>query len=352
MQSLSLYFIICFYFICFVSFNFVSSAYTHRAKDVHNSAAVLHIQGHRGWLPQDVSNLKLTFSPPLEQGADFVIWSEPNKYVIPEHFIYRKSYPVLLYVLLNPGKKWIKDLPVEMSQELRLVSVKNGKTELHGYRRDAWKGHENVVARITNFTNTTRICPSRLTLPGASEKLQKKVDDILQHCQDPLIVSSRELKRKTYYSSLALLHIQPPMIFVNATDEDLVAAAKAVDRFLAAHSVLDVVWEPMAFDEPRYWILMPRPFGMPGHMFATVDAMQWRHPLVLKGKKKGQVSCPNPHTKCVPGCQYTQLTGITGSGYSADTYNTYDTLRNGYMRNLPVQMFPTTLGKRSVPPCK
>ena len=52
------------------------------------------------------------------------------------------------------------------------------------------------------------------------------------------------------------------------------------------------------------------------------------------------------------GCANTKLAGITGSGYSADSYHLYNVLREGFMRNLPVQAFPSTLGIRSTPPSK
>ena len=96
-------------------------------EDVPNNAAALQIQGPKGWLPADVSDLKLTFSPPLEQGVDFSIWAEPSKHVMPAQFQIRHT-PTLLHVLLKPGKRWVKKMSAHNStQDLRLVRVRHGE---------------------------------------------------------------------------------------------------------------------------------------------------------------------------------------------------------------------------------
>ena len=240
------------------------------------------------------------------------------------------------------------------------------------------------MARITPESPRTCPPPRSLQLPGASPELQRHVDHVLLHCHDPLIIPSRDLKWK-HYRSLSLLLLQPAILFVNGSDQSsatgagsesdsdggdkaMLRAAKSVDRFLAAHSVLDVVWEPMTPAEPQVWILMPRPLGMPGHLFAAMDALQWRHPLVTHthghAASAQDMRVPLHSTKGGPGgagegaagggapCQHTKLAGITGSGYSADAFNIYNTLRDGFMRNLPVQAFPSTLSKRSTKPCE
>lgn len=253
-------------------------AHASGIKEVLNNAASLQIHGRKGWLPTDVSQLKLVFSPPLEQGVDFSIWAEPSNHVIPPRLQFRRHQPSPLHLLLTPGKKWIKDLSPNTTQDLLLKSVKQGNTDLLGYKHSI-PGKEDVVAKIVAASESMNVCPPNLQLPGATRALQDRLDKVLQHCQNPLIIPSRDLKWKQF-QSLSLLLLQPAMLIVTGTDQPMHRAAKSVDRFLAAHSVLDIVWEPLTLDEPQYWVLIPRPLGMPGHMFAAMDALQWRHPLV------------------------------------------------------------------------
>jgi hypothetical protein len=266
----------------------------------------------------------------------------------------------VLVVLLAPGKRWIKSLPPNGTQDLRLVKITNGKSqsqsqsEVTGYRTTV-AGREDVVATIiaeemgNSMDPQHRRCPRSLQLPGASEQLQRRVDAVLLHCHDPLFVHSADLRWRQHHS-MSLLTMQPAMMFVNGSDQSMLHAARSVDRFLAAHSVLDIAWEPMDEHEPQVWVLIPRPLGMPGHMFAALDAMQWRHPLVSNDMSFKQPKCVGK--QCVQGCEHTKLAGISASGYSADAFNIFNKLREGFMRNLPVQAFPTTLGARTVPPRK
>jgi hypothetical protein len=341
----------CLLLVCALSALPARASYSHAIKDLSNHAASLKIHGRKGWLPTDVSKMQLVFSPPLEQGVDFTIWAEPNNHVMPEQFLFHRNHSTPLIVLLTPGKRWVKNMRENTTQDLRLVHIRSGKTDVVGYKNNI-QGQENVVARITNFPETTRLCPSSLVLPDATQALQSKVDHVLRHCQDPLFIRSRQLKWRRHHS-LNLLLLQPSILFVDGSDQPLQQAAKSVDLFLAAHSVLDVAWEPMSEDEPQYWVLMPRPLGMPGHLFAAMDAVQWSHPLVIEDasvRQRGRPSCAGQ--QCVAGCKHTKLAGITGSGYSADAFNIYEVLRQAFMRNLPVQAFPSTLGKRSTPPSR
>ena len=324
--------------------------FTPPVRDIPNNAAVLQIYGPKNWLPSDVTQLRLSFSPPLVQGEDFTVWSEPNEYDLPVHYQV-KPYPTVLHILLIPGKKWIKEWNPHLSQPLVLESIlcHHRPNQLNSTSTNTNDALQNI--RIGNIISEYTNCP-KITLPGASVELQAKVSSVLHHCQNPMISKSRSLNWKRHHS-LALLMMQPAVMFVDGSDQTMLQAAKSVDRFLAAHSVLDIVWEPMKETDPQYWILMPRPLGMPGHLFALLDLMQWRHRLVSGDqflKDSSRVSCSGKD--CVPGCKHTQLAGISGSGYSADAFNIYNVLRVGFMQNLPVQAFPSTLGKRSIPPSK
>jgi hypothetical protein len=322
-------------------------------KDIFNTQASIKIYGPKNWLPEniDFTKLQLFFSPPLIQNEDFIIWDEPSKHVFPEHMVQLRKGPLALHVLLNQGKLWVKNMEINTTQDLRLINVRYGNKDLHGYKSSI-KGHEDVVARVFNYPETTPVCPKELILPGASAKLQQHVNDVLHYCQAPLILNYQYhfLKRRQFHT-IDLLTLQPNVIFFNATGQDLQHVSKAVDRFLGAHSVLDVVWEPFNPGDPPFWILMPRPLGMPGHLFGMLDALQWRSDSIVRDKSfiPGPLGkCSNPKT-CI-GCAQTKLAGITGSGYSADAFNVFSVLRDGFMRNHPVQAYPSTLGIRSTPP--
>ena len=337
--------------LCFVLLGTLSThAYTDHIKDIHNNAAVIQIHGPKGWLPQDLSKLQLFFSPAIEQGIDYSVWEEPNKHTLPDHLRQlRQLHPTTLHVLLTPGKTWVKDMTINTTQNLRLVNIRNGNKDIHGYKNSRrGQGKEDVVARILHDPTPLPLCSLGLELPGASAALQKMVNTTLFHCQRPLIILSQLLKWKLF-NTLDLLLLQPKILIVDATGQDRLTAAKSVDKFLAAHSVLDVVWEPLTEQEPPYWILMPRPLGMPGHLFAMLDILQWRsvrQPLITAEGACQQM----PGVNCATGCSNTKLAGITGSGYSADAFNIFNVLREGFFRFEPVQAFPSTLGIRSTPP--
>jgi len=130
--------------------------------------------------------------------------------------------------------------------------------------------------------------------------------------------------------------------------------------------------------EPRYWVLLPYPHGMPGHLFTLLDTLQWRHSVVKRDLTrfrdiKSAATARNDETNgfcsttrgehsmmtkkaaqdeysCPLGCPGTKLVGITASGYGADAYNIYSRLRDGLLLDLPIQAFPTVLGARDTQP--
>ena len=59
--------------------------------------------------------------------------------------------------------------------------------------------------------------------------------------------------------------MEPPLFLVDGSDQSINAAALAVDTFVAAHAVLEISWEPIYASDPRWWVLVPRPKGMPGN---------------------------------------------------------------------------------------
>ena len=127
-------------------------------------------------------------------------------------------------------------------------------------------GEHNLITsrhQVATITRPRLNCPTITNLPGASPALLSHVTAILKACQGFKSYPSKRLKRRQF-SSLALLELDPPLFLVDGSDQTREAAAKSVDTFLAAHAVLEVAWEPVYPSEPSWWVLVPRPKGMPG----------------------------------------------------------------------------------------
>lgn len=145
-------------------------------------------------------------------------------------------------------------------------------------------------------------------------------------------------------------------MLVDGSDQSQDRAGSAVDSFLSAHAVLEVAWEPIYPNEPSWWILMPRAKGMPGHLFAMIDALQWQHPMVAKAEEyhhKSNRDCTRDKQgveHCVPGCPGTLTKRFIASGYNADTEWVTLPLRKALTLNIPYQVSPVRLGIRGVPP--
>eukprot|EP00607_Mallomonas_marina_P003626 CAMPEP_0182440272 /NCGR_PEP_ID=MMETSP1167-20130531/86954_1 /TAXON_ID=2988 /ORGANISM="Mallomonas Sp, Strain CCMP3275" /LENGTH=624 /DNA_ID=CAMNT_0024634177 /DNA_START=836 /DNA_END=2711 /DNA_ORIENTATION=- len=199
----------------------------------------------------------------------------------------------------------------------------------------------------------TKNCPVISSLPGASPALMKYITDILTTCAGVRVHPSKRLDRRSV-SSYALLDLEPALFLVDGSDQSREAAARSVDAFLSAHAVLEVAWEPIYDSDPNWWVLIPRPKGMPGHLFAILDAVQWRHPYVSKPERyyKTNQNCTEINNKmyCVPGCPKTLLRRIIVSGYNADTKWVASVLLKSLVLNIPLQVSPVRLLYRLAPP--
>jgi hypothetical protein len=314
-------------------------------KSVADNSAILRITGKaKSWLPKDITTLRIQFEPPLTQDIDFTIWSEPHLYHVPDMYQYHNISNQTLFLALLPGKSWMPS--VGKSGEM-LVVKDIYCVDSSGNR---YTTGEVVPVTVARIHKGSRNCPSLSNLPNCSSVLQREIDSVLNACQDPMIIASKKLYWRKY-NSWNLLRMQPRFIFVDGSDQDLYKAAKSVDNFLAAHGVLSVVWEPLSLDHPLWWVLAVRPLGMPGNLFAILDTLQWRNPLISRSELHSTASpCTRNEKGCIPGCANTKVTRITGSGYSADTFNVYSFLRKALQGNLPVQVSPCTLGRRATPP--
>lgn len=249
------------------------------------------------------------------------------------------------------------------------------------------------------------------------------MNTIIQECQNPLIFKPKELFHAvgplSPYTSLQLIDIHPPVIFIDGSEYSTLKASKTsglnftsicklVDLFLTRFSVLHIGWEPIAEHEPWWWVLNPYPAGMPGHLFAMLDILQWTHPLVTDSKALSQwhhkhlrdagLDAHNPsqvpdsnspyqhmhahqgghhltrsrwnHSEttttsahnmsiplctrdvkgCVPGCAGTKLQTISPSGFAASIHFLMQGLGKSLHLGIPMQIAPISLPDRKLPP--
>lgn len=309
-----------------------------------NNAANIRILGPLGWIEGDYSRIELTISSGVALNRDFYIL-RTDQYVIPSTYLYEEERVQVLSLVLYPGKTWIPDLEKHSSHpEIHSHSNSNNSLYLNSIRcKDASESHNFEAVLIAKIHKSKMRCPHIPTLPNSDKHFMDKISDILKNCQHPRVIQSKHLHWRKF-NSLALLQIQPPVIFVDGSDQGFWHAATSVDKFIAAHAVLEVAWEPMNPREPLWWILMPRPWGMPGHFFAILDQLQWKHPYVAHSERfKENVGCNRSITGCVPGCNYTLIKTMTASGYSADIFNTLYSFPRTMLDNVPLQIGPVML---------
>ena len=118
--------------------------------------------------------------------------------------------------------------------------------------------------QVATIIPAKQICPQINQLPGTHPTILNYIQKYLIKCQNIKIIKSKKLNYKNF-NSLSLLYLDPPIFLIDGSDQlSLYDAGTAVDKFLAAHGVLEIIWEPYATSDPKWWILAPRQKGMPG----------------------------------------------------------------------------------------
>jgi hypothetical protein len=269
-----------------------------------------------------LEGLVLQMEPQLIQGRDFTLVSFAQSNGVPQE--YKKSKKQYIGLRLAPGKTWVGgDLGQDERATTRLFITASFRCSLNAVPSDAstvssLNSTDSKRIQVATILHKTMICP-QIQLPDASPELKAFLDMHLKNCQIPRIVKSKRLDWRNV-NSLNLLVMDPPLFLVDGSDQDLESAARDVDSFLAAHSVLEIAWEPFSDNEPKWWVLVPRPKGMPGHYFAMLDYLQWHHPHVADwSSQRHKPRCNASVQGCTPGCAKTRIKGITGSGWGADT---------------------------------
>jgi hypothetical protein len=311
------------------------------SRAIPNEIASLKIQGPQGWLHAESNSIQLKFSSAINAGVDYVISKYPQQ--IPGRYQYGKDISTTLQLMLQPGKYWAgHKLNNNATVPLHLVGINCGND---GH----WKLFKSPIL-VAVLVHRPVTCPTIPSLPGASMKLNSVIQSALRLCQHPKILKSGQLHWKTHHSS-ALLRLWPPVFLIDGSDLGREGASRRVDSFLSAHSVMDVAWEPFIDTEPLWWVLMPRPAGMPGHLLALIDSLQWRHPAVANAEQfKANGNCLQDDFGCVPGCPDTLVKPMTASGYNADVSMVISAFQRAIVFNRPFQVGPVQLGYRATPP--
>ena len=246
--------------------------------------------------------LRVLTHPSLRQGEDFEVYSLSRENGIPSELTRRNGKRHYVGLRLLPGRSWLGESgqPSDAGP-VTLYVVAAFYCAAGSALPSINVGGNSTWVPVAQLVKGGAACPKVPALPGAGERVTELVSRALAECRAPRVVKSSRLDWRRV-SSLSLLTLEPPVLLVDGSDQSLEAAARSVDVFLGPHSVLEVVWEPYSESEPRWWVLVPRPQGMPGHLFAMIDALQWHHPFVAAAERyRAQPLCNETLPGCVPG---------------------------------------------------
>ena len=286
-----------------------------RISKLHTRSIEFSFEGRIDFHIQPLPYIKFQFEPPLIRGDDYEVDYFISENSLPRHHKTRRNFnETSIGVLLKPGKSWIKNnVSAVKPSDLYLVDAIKCAS-----KRDVatYKSESALHVKVGSFTSKPFTCPTLPQLPDAQPELSAIIATTLKECANLRILKSKKLNSHRM-SSFNFLSPNLVFLLVDASDQPLEAASLAVDTFLGPHSVLQVVWEPYSDTDPKWFVLMPHPVGMPGHLFALLDTLQWEHPLVNSHKGVLEPQCNSTHAQnhdqnCVMGCPGTFLARLTG----------------------------------------
>ena len=284
--------------------------------------------------------------PPLVVHEDYEVDLLKSENSLPHYRTLNSSFVGLT---LLPNKVWVKDLNRTNELVLNHLHVcPDDKTEPS--KSDSQPLNQ-VIAKFHHFD---AVCPQLPLLPGASPELTSAISAALKSCANVRIMKSGHLNAHKV-SSFHFLLPNTKLVLIDGHEGEMSDVTKAVDAFMARHSVLKLVWEPYTDSEPRWFVLMPYPRGMPGHLFAMMDTLQWNHHNYQVDKFSALPSCNRSSSKfaetngeCGMGCSQTYLSSITGSGFGADSWHLMLDTRRGLFKNAPIQAAPLKFGDKKI----
>lgn len=285
--------------------------------------------------PNNLHDLELTFHPNIEYKKIYVYATD--RYIFPSNLLSEHRNLSAIFLSLVPGQSWVDE---EYLHNKRSVGLFVSHVNLLGV---------NVTltepVRVATIVKSTGECPTQLNqLRDLNPSVKKLIQSIQNDCDKVVIHSLRSLHWKLY-DSLSLLYLDPPIFIINGTSyqHSTGHATQIIDKFLGAHSVLDIAWEPLLADDPLWWILVPKPRGHPGHVYALIDFVQWRHPKVQQADKLKR-ECRNAsiaHTLvCENGCPETVVRKFTMSGWHASAGHAYNIFKSAFFLSQPFQAAP------------
>ena len=317
----------------------VDLALVGRPRTVFSNQAAIRMTG---LFPYDMntSQLRLSFSPPLLREVDFTL-DHVDMLRLPPPY-QRESNASFFHLLLVPGRSWLPRRKSHSYRRKNKASLVLTRSQYCGEKGRPLERESPSVAIAHVRYSSEHNCPKDLSnLPRVRPEFQVYLNDILSHCQRPSVLTLSQLQVKRI-SSLQLLYLHPPVFIVDARAFNLSRAGMIIDSFLASHSVLEIVWEPLDELEPKWWVMMPRPIGLPGHIFAMIDILQWQHPSVRDTvqKYKANFNCSKENAGCTPGCPNTKVVVTWCSGWGADTNHMAEELLRSLVDNEPLQIGP------------
>lgn len=293
--------------------------------------------------------LQLTFIPNIQRYIDYDIYPM-YKYRLPSLYTskHQKLLPSFQLILLTNQTKWIQNIStistVRNSRYLRLI---NAQYCDHTTFLPTQRMKPTTLLYIS--INAKHIPCPLLILPRVSHSFQNYITNILTKCQQIRIININHLNR-IKMQSIHLLELNPPILLIDARNSTTIQySAQLLDIFLSSHSVLDIIWEPYHIHEPLWFILMPKPIGMPGHLYALIDILQWKHKHVIHALHRFPmgINCTKDKSNCIPGCPETKVIVTWAAGWGADTNRWATELERSIIEHRPLQIGPVRMSHRT-----
>ena len=263
---------------------FISSGIRADRKTIFPTTSMIFVTAHIAY--ENISFIKLHFYQDLVQHVDFDIHLMHQENNLPnqwkENRYKNKNISLIGLELINYKKGWAYG---RNTLSLYLVKAYNCDTE-KDYKSLQFvpiKSGEDVqmLTPLGRFVNQSQQCP-QFQFPNTQDDFSNFLTNKLTTCVDVHFLSPDQLAFINYHP-LEFLRPNKPIFIINATTSiNLAVAAAQVDDFLGKYSVLHLAWEPYELSDLMYFVLVPLPRGIPGHLAAIVDYIQFNHPVVRK----------------------------------------------------------------------
>ena len=272
-----------------------NNASKHNQHDdkIYDDTRYLHLVGS---VPYDLIRLKyirIFLNTLLKQEKHFhVILLKPEN-LLPQfyrNFLHLKANETLVTLSLNSIIGWSNGFN-NTAIDLNVVGafMCQNRQDFESYRKAGKLYYYVRVRKSSNFVTkilpkSNRYCPKVPFLPDVSYEFNSYLQNRLSLCVDVIVLNISQLLSFNINSFKLLLPNQPILIIQllqdNEEDNSFFESSKIIDKFLSRHSVLLPIWEPYDKSDPKWVVLMSLPRGMPGHLAAMIDTIQYQHPSI------------------------------------------------------------------------